>query len=966
MNKDTKKIDAAPESINTIEEAKKLKRLYSVLSEINHAIVRIHDEQELFDTICGIAVNNGGFLLAWIGLVDKDTNKLIIKASAGKTGGYIKEINVDLNDLSVNNGPSIKTLRTGLFTINNEIDTSNNSTFMMIEAEKIGIRSSLAFPIRVFGEVIGIFKLYSDEHNYFDDLEIKMIEEAAMDLSFALEYIKKDLKLNETVVKLRESESLLEESQRIGKLGSWVVNLLDKTIDWSEEMYNIFGVSKNKFSNKTEKFIDLIYPEDRLNMTKWIRQAESNLKPKELIFRVLLQDNTIRYIRGNGELQMDSSGRPIRLTGTAQDITEQVKKDEVLKTTEQQYSKLVDNAQIGIYTSKLNGEILYANDAFCKMLEYDSFEELTLHNSFELYKSKESRDKLIDDIKRYSKIVNYELEIVAKSGKLLNIIISSYLTGDTITGLVLNVSELKKAEMEIKLKNEEIENYFNSAINLFCIADTNGFFRRLNKEWEKVLGYKIQELEGRRFLDFVHPDDVQSTIEAFTDLINNKSVNDFVNRYKAKNGLYRTIEWRSIPSGRNIYASARDVTEQKIMQNELILSKELAEKSNKLKDAFIANISHEIRTPLNGILGMTKLIENSLSKYIGKDEKEYFIAINQASTRIVKTIDMILNYSRIQIGEFPVNNIKINLPYNIESIMKMYKTAADNKSIKLTFENKCGEVEVIGDLYCFTQSVSNLIDNAVKYTNSGSVKLILFKDSNKKIKLDIQDTGIGISEEYLSMIYEPYSQEEIGYSRGYEGIGLGLSLVKKYLFLIGAEISVKSEKEKGSTFTISFGKVSPEDLKNSPEDIIVNKTSDNNVRSLSGRGKTLVNNKMPHILIVEDDAINQLYMRNILKYNYTIIVAFSADSALKKIQTNKFDLILMDISLKGEMNGLDLIKILKNTIEHKNIPVIAVTGFAFDEDRKNCFKAGCDDFLAKPFSENELLTIVAKCSIKKG
>ena len=253
---------------------------------------------------------------------------------------------------------------------------------------------------------------------------------------------------------------------------------------------------------------------------------------------------------------------------------------------------------------------------------------------------------------------------------------------------------------------------------------------------------------------------------------------------------------------------SKDITERKKLELGLMEAKEKAEAASELKDAFIANISHEIRTPLNGVLGMTSVIKDVFSKYITPIEEEYFIGIDRSTKRIIRTVDMILNFSRLQVGEFKLKSQKIDLNDILFELYEEYNLVAKHKGLVFTFENKIGKALIQTDTYCFNQVFSNLLDNAVKYTETGSIEIVIYKNIENNINIDVRDTGIGISEEYLDQIFNPYSQEEVGYTRTYEGVGLGLSLVKKFLSLLGADISVRSKKGVGTTFTITFKRLS--------------------------------------------------------------------------------------------------------------------------------------------------------------
>jgi CheY-like chemotaxis protein len=244
-------------------------------------------------------------------------------------------------------------------------------------------------------------------------------------------------------------------------------------------------------------------------------------------------------------------------------------------------------------------------------------------------------------------------------------------------------------------------------------------------------------------------------------------------------------------------------------------------------------------------------------------------------------------------------------------------------------------------------AISNLIDNAIKYTDIGFISVILHKEINDDIILDVTDTGVGISEESLENIFEPYHQEQMGYGRAYEGIGLGLSLAKKVLELNDAKIIVKSKKGKGTTFSINFGKgvQSVDEMHETDIKVNIPPPKEGTVKYV--------------VLLVEDDIMNQATIKRFLGIKYTTLMTNSSDEALEILHKNKVDLILMDISIMGHQNGLELTKDLKASKEFSNIPVIAITAHAFEKDKQNVLEAGCDSYLAKPFTKESLLEMVA-------
>jgi len=237
---------------------------------------------------------------------------------------------------------------------------------------------------------------------------------------------------------------------------------------------------------------------------------------------------------------------------------------------------------------------------------------------------------------------------------------------------------------------------------------------------------------------------------------------------------------------------------------ELIQAKETAEQASKLKDYFIANLSHEIRTPLNAIIGFSELLKEEVELVIPEVSEKYFSIIDISSQRLTRTIDLILNLSRLQSGLYVKHPIQLDLDLIIRNLVEKYRLDVKNKNLELTYENTVGAAALETDEYCVVQSISNLMDNAMKYTYHGYVALKLYQEQPGSIKLDVQDTGIGIKEEYRKKLFEPFSQEDTSFTREFEGIGLGLSITKKMLDAIGARIWFASTKEVGTTFTIEF------------------------------------------------------------------------------------------------------------------------------------------------------------------
>ncbi len=238
---------------------------------------------------------------------------------------------------------------------------------------------------------------------------------------------------------------------------------------------------------------------------------------------------------------------------------------------------------------------------------------------------------------------------------------------------------------------------------------------------------------------------------------------------------------------------------------ELVKAKEEAEKADRMKSIFLAQMSHEIRTPLNAIMSSAYILESEIEDNINEDKKISLEIINKAGKRMIRTIDLLLNFSEIQSGTYKPNPNKFDLYSEvIAPLIAENKVAAKNKNIQLQLLNIAKETELIADHYTVVQIFTQLLDNALKYTQEGEITVKIFYNRNDKLTVEFKDTGIGIDEKYLLQLFTPFSQEEMGYTRKFDGNGIGLALVKKYCDLNNARIEVESKKDKGTIFRVIF------------------------------------------------------------------------------------------------------------------------------------------------------------------
>lgn len=371
-----------------------------------------------------------------------------------------------------------------------------------------------------------------------------------------------------------------------------------------------------------------------------------------------------------------------------------------------------------------------------------------------------------------------------------------------------------KIENKLRESEERYHSLFYQSLSLVFIHDLEGNFTDVNQSFSNLFGYEQHEILKMNLSDIFPTDQLEEYFKMI-GLLKNKTQPDQVHEFcgKKKNGDKVFIEsiLSFISNGDNTVAVqgiARDVTERKEFEQKLIKAKEDAEKSDKLKTEFLAQISHEIRTPVNNIVTFTSLLKEEIEDNLPPGLESAFKIIDSSSQRLIRTIDLMLNISQIASGNFETKFEEIDLNKNLlDDLILEFYTKAKNKKLDLTIQNSTDDTFIRGDFYSVKQIFANLIDNAIKYTPTGGVQIQLYKNDYAKICVDVIDSGIGISEEYLPFVFDPFSQEDTGYSRQFEGNGLGLALVKKYVELNKASISVSSEKGKGSRFTVQFDPV---------------------------------------------------------------------------------------------------------------------------------------------------------------
>ena len=499
---------------------------------------------------------------------------------------------------------------------------------------------------------------------------------------------------------------------------------------------------------------------------------------------------------------------------TAQDITEKKIASESIKKTSNTLKAIFESSPDGIVIIE-NDDITIVNKRFTEItgltlrdLKTRKLESI-VHPDDKII-IKESLKKSLEK-KELPKELIYRVKLDTGEEKTLknrySFLERNKETKDRLV-IISDITEQMKNENALLDSKCKLNGIFENSLDGIGVS-RNGKHVLCNPAFIKIFGYdSFEEIEGRDELELLIPEERERIRKYTIDREDNNKAPQIYNTIGLrKNGSTLDVEIKvsNYEFKGDVYqiAFVRDITESNRLTKELIASKNRAEKADNLKSEFLAQISHEIRTPINAILSFASLIKEDVKDKIEDDIFDSFDIMNKAGNRLIRTIDLILNMSELQTDSYEMNIRSINVNNEILDIIVREKRKNALKK-KITFITKFEDELIInGDENSIYQIFENIIDNAVKYTEKGSVQVITKIENEQKI-VEIIDTGIGISDNYLKELFQPFSQEEQGYCRKFEGNGLGLALVKKYCEMNDADIEVESKKGVGTKFKVTF------------------------------------------------------------------------------------------------------------------------------------------------------------------
>jgi two-component system sensor histidine kinase/response regulator len=515
--------------------------------------------------------------------------------------------------------------------------------------------------------------------------------------------------------------------------------------------------------------------------------------------------------------------------------------------------------------------------------------------------------------------------------------------------------------VERKWAGEDLDRFFQLSLDMFCIATFDGYFVRVNPAWTTVLGFSEDEMRASPFMDFVHPDDLEATAKAMSQATAGKRVIDFENRYRAKDGSYKRLQWMSAPFTHQglIYAVARDVTdrraaEEALQQNaerlsqlvkELEVARHRAEQATVAKGEFLANMSHEIRTPMNAIIGMTDL---TLQTRLTPQQREYVKTARESAESLMTIIDDILDVSKIEARRLTLDRAPFRFRDTVEDSVKLLAPRADQKGLDLSCRIAPDVPDgLIGDAGRLRQVILNLVGNAIKFTDEGEVGVNVTVDERRpddvRLRFTVRDTGIGIPEDKQWEIFGAFVQADTSTTRRYGGTGLGLTISTQLVEMMDGRMWLDSEPGKGSHFhfVARFG------------------LARDAVETISSTAHNLRNLQ---ILVVDDNATNRFILTEILaSWQMRATAVDTATAAVESLQQaaqqgNPFHLLLTD-ALMPEVDGVTLAQRVARDESLGEPKVILLTSAGAPVVKGRAARAFAAK-LAKPVKQSDLLDAI--------
>ncbi len=651
------------------------------------------------------------------------------------------------------------------------------------------------------------------------------------------------------------------------------------------------------------------------------------------------------------------------------DITDRKLAVEALQKNEAMLSVILNSIPQFIFWKDVNSIYIGCNSAFAQAVGLEDPKSIIGKSDYDIHWDEEEAEAYIRDDREVISTKMPKIHIIESQrqtdGKQIWVDTSKLPLLDNnnnvygILGVYENITDRRLAEELLKSSELRFRSVWENSKDGMRLTNEDGIIIMVNDAYCKLVELDKDSLQGKP-LSAVYKDEPNShVIDNAKKLFAKREVEPYFEKemilWNGKNmWLAVTNSYIEYNEKQPLLLSIfRDITSGKKTEKELIEAKENAEELNRLKTSFLANMSHELRTPMIGILGYSELLIQEIEN---TGHLKMLNNINDSGKRLLNTLNSVLDLSRIESNKLKINKQLINIPQFVKKIVSTYLAFAKSKNLELKADIHNPEIYSYLDKRLISLILDNLINNALKYTAHGYVLVDVYIETieqNNYSVIKVSDTGIGIPEDSLHLIFEEFRQVSEGFSRQFEGSGIGLTITKKTVELLNGSINVESTVGEGSTFTIRFPNIQSKGTR-----IIEAKP----VSKISAAFHH-TENKLK-LLLVDNDLDTLNFVTTILESTYLVDTAENGHTALELVSQTKYDIILMDIGLGMELNGIETTSLIRQIDGYKNTPIVAFTAYAMTGDKESFLDKGLTHYISKPFTIESLKELLAEISEK--
>ena len=780
-------------------------------------------------------------------------------------------------------------------------------------------------------------------------LELKSLEIYEQQLEIGKLRKRLDEEVNRKFSQINKTQQIQQKVFEAHPFSIFIYSLSSlKILNVNNTAVEEYGYTKKEFYNLA--ILDLHNSEDKAGVVEHvegIRAGENNAQ----IWKQKKKNGEVILVKITG-VTIEFDDEPARIV-VVEDVTERKLLQEKNEIQQKKYFNIIDKSSDLIFGISPKGKFIFVNSVTCNLTNFS--EDELLEMSFLSLVRKDYRKRVLSfyqfQLDSNTKTTYSEFPIVSKNNEVIwlgqNVNVSLDNSGKVEIAAIARVITERRAFEKAILRSEDKYRSIIENMELGLLeSDRNGKIVKAYRSFCKIVGYTPEELEGtdggfmlNHEATFLMEQQQRQRLEGQTGVYEIQLI--------CKDGSQKWVMISGAPfyDQNNRFTGSigihLDISERKNIEAELLLAKNIAEKSLRAKDVFLANISHEIRTPLNAIIGLSEVLNKS---DIDSENMQMINQVSVASRNLLNLINDLLLLSKSDANGIKLRPEVYSLHEVISESASMFVNSARDKKLKFELNlNINTNAYHEFDRLRFVQVIQNLISNAIKFTDDGSVKLSAnYKDSNQDIEIIIEDTGIGIPEDELLSVFDGFVQASNNNPEIYGGTGLGLSIVKNIVDVMNGKIEVV-KRDRGTCFALNFSFPIKEHFQNAAVE-----NNDYYTSELDGI----------NILVAEDNLVNQSLISKILSdWNLEFKVVGNGQEAIEVLQSHSYDIILMDIRMPV-MSGIEATKVIRNDLNNYSTRVIALTANALEDENYEYWEVGFDDVLLKPFVQQDLLHLL--------